>query len=64
MQSISAACLSIEQAACSGVRVCKTHKRNAIHFGGIVVRAEAPAPTVPQMGSRLARMLRQHSPID
>jgi hypothetical protein len=40
MQSISAACLSIVQAACGGVRVCKTRKRNAIHFGGIVVRGE------------------------
>jgi hypothetical protein len=64
MQSISAACLSIEQAACCGLRVCvcKTHKRNAIHFGGIAVRAEAPAPYVPQMGPRPARILRQHSP--
>jgi hypothetical protein len=37
MQSIQAACLSIEQAACSGVRVCKTHKPNAIHFGSLPV---------------------------
>jgi hypothetical protein len=40
MQSISAACRSTEPAVCSGVRVCKTHKRNAIHFGGIAVRGE------------------------